>query len=58
MHHLLSLILISSSLNVMHIILNGYRKIKTNSPDRDIATNDSLLDVYAKGAMYSEIIPI
>ena len=56
-NQLLSPKLISSSLSVIPIHLNGYRNIKTNSPHRDITTNDSLLDVYAKGAMYSDIIP-
>ena len=57
MHHLLSLKLVSSSFNVIPISLNGSRKIKTNSIDGDLATNDSLLDVYATRAKYSETIP-
>lgn len=43
MHHLLSLKLVSSSFNVIPISLNGSRKIKTNSVEGDVATNDSLL---------------
>lgn len=57
MYHLLSLKVVSSSFNVIPINLNGSCNIKKNLPDGDIATNDSLLDVYAKHAMYSEFIP-
>jgi len=57
MHHLLSLKLVSSSFNVIPVSLNGSRKIKTNSVEGDVATNDSLLDVYANRAKYSETIP-
>lgn len=39
------------------ISLNGSCKIKTNSVDGDLATNDSLLDVYATRAKYSQAIP-
>ena len=56
-HHLMSLKLVSSSFNVLPVSLNGSRKIKTNSPDGDRITNDSLLDVYAKRVQYSETIP-
>ena len=56
MHHLLSLKLVSSSFNMIPISLNGSRKIKTNSVDGDLATNDSLLDVYATRTKYSEAI--
>ena len=57
MHHLLSLKLVSSSFRVIPISLNGSRKIQTNSPEKDFATNDSLLDVYAKRAFYAETVP-
>ena len=52
MHHLLSLKLVSSSFTVMPISLNGSCKIKSNSVDGDLATNDSLLNVYAKDTKY------
>ena len=57
MHHLLSLKLVSSSFNVVSISLNGSRKIKTNSAEGNVATSNSLLDVYAKRAMYVESVP-
>ena len=57
MHHLLSLKLVSSSFSVISVSLNGSRKIKRNSSDEDIATNDSLLDLYANRAKYAETIP-
>jgi len=57
MHHLLSLKLVSSSFNVLPISLDGSHKVKTNSANEDVATNDSLLDVYAKRAMYADKIP-
>ena len=57
MHHLLSLKVVSSSFNVLPISLDGSRKVKTNSGNEDVATNDSLLDVYAKRAMYADKIP-
>ena len=57
MHHLLSLKLVSSFFTVIPISLNGSRKIKSNSVDGDLATNDSLLDVYAKRTKYGEKIP-
>lgn len=57
MHHLMSQKLVSSSFNVIPVSLNGSRKIKTHSPDGDVVTNDSLLDVYAKRAQYAETIP-
>ena len=56
MHHLMSLKLVSSSLNLIPVSLNSSRKIKTNSPDGDIATNDSLLDVYANRGKYTDTI--
>lgn len=56
MYHLWSLKVVSSSFSVIPINLNG-SYIKKNSPDGDIATNNSLLDVYAKRAMHSEVIP-
>ncbi|RMX36667.1 hypothetical protein pdam_00024514 [Pocillopora damicornis] len=46
MHHLLSLKL-----------LDGSCKIKTNSARGNVGTDNSLLDVYAKRAMYVESIP-
>ena len=57
MHHLMSLKLVSSSFNVIPVSLNGSRKIKTNSPDGDLVTKDSLLDVYANRAQYAETFP-
>lgn len=57
MHHLLSLKLVSSSFNVVSISLDGSRKVKTNSAEGDVGTNNSLLDVYAKRAFYVESIP-
>ena len=57
MHHLLPLKLLSSSFNVVSISLDGSHKIQTNSAERNFGTNDSLLDVYAKCAMYIESIP-
>ena len=57
MHHLLPLKLLSSSFNVVSISLDGSHKIQTNSTERNVGTNDSLLDVYAKCAMYIESIP-
>ena len=45
MHHLMSLKLVSSSFNVIPISLDGSRRIKTNTFDGGITTNDSLLDV-------------
>lgn len=56
MHHL-SLKLVSSSFNVVSISLDGSHKIKTNSAEGNVGTNDSLLDVHAKRAMYVESIP-
>ena len=50
MHHLLSLKLVSSSFNVLPISLDS-------SGNEDVATNDSLLDVYAKRSRYAEKIP-
>ena len=47
MHHLLPLKLLSSSFNVVSISLDGSHKIQTNSTERNVGTNDSLLDVYA-----------
>ena len=35
----------------------GSRKTKTNSAEGNVVTNNSLLDVYAKRAMYVESIP-
>ena len=57
MHHLLPLKLLSSSFNVVSISLDGSHKIQTNSTERNVGTNESLLDVYAKCAMYIESIP-
>lgn len=57
MHHLLSLKLVSSSFNVIPISLNGSCKIKTNSPEGDVPTNDSLLDVYTNSAVFAKEIP-
>ena len=57
MHHLMSLKLVSSSFNVIPVSLNGSRKMKTNSPDGDVVTNDLLLDVYAKRDKFAETIP-
>ena len=57
MHHLLPLKLLSSSFNVVSISLDGSHKIQTNSTESNFGTNDSLLDVYAKCAMYIESIP-
>lgn len=57
MHHLMSLKLVSSSFNVVPVSLNGSRRINTNSTDEGIATNDSLLDVYAKREKYCNTIP-
>lgn len=57
MHHLMSLKLVSSSFNVVPVSLNGSRRINTNSTDEGIATNDSLLDVYAKCEKYCNTIP-
>ena len=57
MNHLLPLKLLSPSFNVVSISLDGSHKIKTNSAERNVGTNDSLLDVYAKCAMYIESIP-
>lgn len=57
MHHLMSLILVSSSFNVIPVSLNGSRKIKRNSPDGDLVTSESLLDVYAKRGKFAEIFP-
>ena len=57
MHDLLSLKLVSSSFYVVPISLNGSRKVKTTSGNEDVVTDDSLLDVYAKRAMYAEKIP-
>ena len=57
MHHLLTLKLVSSSFNVVNISLDGSRKIKTNSAEGNVGTNNSLLDVYAKRAMCIESIP-
>ena len=57
MHHLLSLKLVSSSFNVLPISLDSSRKVKTNSGNEDVATNDSLLDVYAKRSRYAGKIP-
>lgn len=56
MHHMLSLKLVSSLFNVVPISLDGSHKIKTYSVDADVATNDSLLDVYAKRALFAETI--
>ena len=57
MHHLLSLKLVSSSFNVVPISLDGSRKIKANAANEDVATNNSLLDVYANRTIYAESIP-
>ena len=57
MHHRMSLKLVSSSFNVIPVSLNGSRKIKTNSADGDLITNDLLLDVYATREKYAEHIP-
>ena len=57
MHHLLSLKLVSPSFIVIPLSLNGSRKIKSNPVDGDLATNDSLLDGYAKRTKYAETIP-
>ena len=57
MRHLLSLKLVSSSFNVLPISLDGSYKVKTNSGNEDVATNDSLLDVYANRAMYADKTP-
>ena len=57
MHHLLPLKLLCSSFNVVIISLDGSHKIKTNSAEGNVGTNDSLLDIYAKCAMYVESIP-
>ena len=57
MHHLMSLKLVSSSFNVISVSLNGSRKIERNSPDRDLVTSDSLLDVYAKSGKFAETVP-
>lgn len=57
MHHLFSSKLVSSSFNVLPISLNGSRKIKTNSAERDVVTSDSLLDIYGNCAKYAEIYP-
>ena len=57
MNHLLPLKLLSPSFNVASISLDGSHKIKTNSSEGNVGTNDSLLDVYAKCAMYIESIP-
>ena len=57
MHHLMSLKLVRSSFNVIPISLDGSRRIKTNTFDGSITTNDSLLDVYANCEKYAETIP-
>ena len=57
MHHLLSLKLVSSSFNVAAISLDGSRRIKTNFADGDVATSNSLLDAYAKRALFAKTIP-
>ena len=57
MHHLFSLKLVSSSFNVVSISLEGSRKIKTNSAEGNVGTNNSLLEVYANRAMYVESLP-
>ncbi len=46
MHHLLSLKLHSSSLNVIPVSLNGSRRINTSSTEDDVCSNNSLLDMY------------
>ena len=43
-------------INVQPISLDGSRKVK-NSNSKDVVTNYSLLDVYAKRAMYRDQIP-
>ena len=48
--------LVSSSFNVQPISLDRSRKGK-NFNNEDVATNDSLLDVYAKRAKYVDTIP-
>ena len=48
--------MVSSSFNVIPISFNGSRKIKTNSPEGDVATNDSVLDVYTNCAVYAKEI--
>ena len=55
--YMLSLKLVSSSFNVVPLTLDGCPKIKTYSVDGDVATNDSLLDVYAKRALFAKTIP-
>lgn len=57
MHHLLSLKLVSSSFNVVPISLDSSCKIKANAANEDVATNNSLLDVYANRTIYAESIP-
>ena len=44
-------------MNVVTISLDGSCKIKTNSARGNVGTDNSLLDVYAKRAMYVESIP-
>ena len=48
---------VSSSFNVIPISLDGSRRMKTNTFDGSITTNDSLLDVYANHEKYAETIP-
>ena len=54
MHHLLSLKLVSSSLKVVPVSLNGSRRIKDDPKDGDCVTNDSLLDTYAKCKKFAQ----
>ena len=54
MHHLLSLKLVSSSLKVVPVSLNGSRRVKDDLKDGDCVTNDSLLDTYAKRERFSQ----
>ena len=57
MRHLMSLKLVSSFFNVIPINLDGSHRIKTNTFDGSITTNDLLLDVYANREKYAETIP-
>ena len=59
MHRLMSMKLhvVSSSLNVVAVSLNGSRRIKTNTPNGNDVTNDSLLDTYPKCEKHANIIP-
>ena len=58
MHHLLSLKLYSSTFKVFNVSLNGSRKVKhVNNEEDGVATENSILDIYATRQQFSDVFP-